>query len=139
MPGLVPGTTSLLGKNDVDGRDEARPRRNKESGQIALAAEPSTFLRFHLCHFEQADEHAKPVPPRQPGEGSGGLGDEGRGLIRPAISRLFVGLRPPLLVRGCGRPATLYLGQKNIQGRVLLRGTLFESATLGRISQLFGR
>jgi hypothetical protein len=111
----------------------------KESGQIALAAEPNTLFRLHLRHLKQADEHAKLVLPCQLGQASGGLGDKRRSLIGSAISRLFVGLRPSPLARGWARPATLCFDQKNIQCRVLLKGTLFESATLGRISQLFGR
>jgi hypothetical protein len=111
----------------------------KESGQIALASEPNTLFRFHLRHLKQTDEDAKPVPPCQLGQVSGDLSDERRSLVGSAISRLFVGLRPTPLARGGARPATLYLGQKNIQCRVLVTDTLFESATLGRISQLFGR
>ena len=46
---------------------------------------PDALFRFHLRHLEQTDQHAEPVTPRQPGQLGGNIGNEGRGLVRPAI------------------------------------------------------
>src|ERR1700730_7505072 len=57
-------------------------------------------------------EQIESVAPRQPGEIRRCLGDEGRGLIRPALSTRFLGSRTSLRVFGRALWAALDLGQK---------------------------
>jgi hypothetical protein len=55
------------------------------SGQIAFAAKPQVFRRFHLRHLQEVAKHLEPVTPRQPRQLDKVLRDQRRGLIRPAI------------------------------------------------------
>jgi len=59
--------------------------RRRGLRQIAFAAKPQVFRRFHLRHLEQVAEHLEPVTPRQPRQLDEVFRDQGRGLIRPAI------------------------------------------------------
>jgi hypothetical protein len=85
--------------------------------QIAFAAQPDALFGFHLRHFEQTDQHAELVTPRDPSQLGGGLRDEGCGLIRPAILRIIGSRTPP----GCGRSPAACLGQKITSNRCLLK------------------
>ena len=48
------------------------------------------FVGVELCHPEQMDQHVELMPPRQLDQIAQGLGDEGGGLVRPAIAPCFV-------------------------------------------------
>jgi hypothetical protein len=66
---------------------DAKARRFPDSllRQIAFAAKPQVFRRFHLRHLQQMAEHLEPVTPRQARELDEVLRDQGHGLVRPAI------------------------------------------------------
>lgn len=113
------------------------PDRGRASRQVPLATEPQAFLGFELGHLEQKIEHVELVPSRQRSQFRGRLGNEGCGLVRPAIARWAVASRTPApaLVRASS-PAT-GLDQNNIQCRESLIDTPFKCATIGSKSQLF--
>jgi hypothetical protein len=110
-------------KKDVDGRDE--PGHDIPSRQLALAAKPDPVLRFHLRHLEQTHQHAEPVTPRYPRKVGGSFGNEGRGLIRPAIPQRIVGSRTPVPARGWACSPAPCLGQKIASNGCLMRKCAF--------------
>jgi hypothetical protein len=87
------------------------------------------FLGLQLRHPEEMTEQIKPVASRQPREIRRGLGDEGRGLIRPALSTWFLGSRTSLRAFGCALWA-LGLGQKITSNPVYYRRIPFMRAQL---------
>jgi hypothetical protein len=68
------------GARDGAGLNDAMPLR-----QIAFAAKPQVFRRFHLRHLQEVAEHLEPVTPRQPRQLDEVLRDQRRGLVGPAI------------------------------------------------------
>jgi hypothetical protein len=67
-----------------------RDSRHTRLRQTPLAAKPEALLGFQLRHPEQEAQHLEPVAPRQPRQIGRGLGNEGRGLIRPTIQTRFI-------------------------------------------------
>jgi hypothetical protein len=77
------------------------------------------------------------VLPRDPSQLGDGFRNECRGLVRPAIPHGIIGSRTPIPALGCAGPPAPCLSQKSYtQPRILLKDTLFESATTERNLQL---
>lgn len=61
-----------------------------------LAPGPQPLFGLELRHPEQMAEHFQPVALRQLDQFGNGLGDEGYGLIRTALTTSFMGWRFPI-------------------------------------------
>jgi hypothetical protein len=121
-------------------RRDDRSVRNPSSRQFALAAQPHPLLGFELRHPQEVAENVEPMTTGQLDQFGNGFRNEGDGLIRAALLPLWlIGLRPPISDRSLSLSAAPHLGQKScIQIHLIwIENTLFESATLGRISQLY--
>ena len=85
---------------------------------------------LQLGHPQEMTEQIESVAPRQPREIRRRLGDEGRGLIRPALSARFLGSRTSLRAFGRALWAALDLGQKSYIQTVYYRNILLIRAQL---------
>ena len=134
------GNTEVKPKPERNSAGVSRPERRCALRQIALAAQPDALVRFHLRHLEQRGEHVELVAPRYPREVGDGLCNEGRGLVRSALSGRIIGSRTLIAARGWPRSPARFFAQNSCSKihpvAYFLKATIFESATLGRISQL---
>jgi hypothetical protein len=97
------------------------------------------FLGFQLRHPQEVTEHLEPVALRQQGQIGDVLCDERRGLIGSAIADGFIGARRPIFANGCAPPpVAFFLGQElHPTFCLFIKIFSFQSATMGRILQLF--
>jgi len=109
------------------------------SRKPGFAAQPDVFVGFQLRHPQETAEHLEPMALRQPGQIGDGFRDKSRGLIGPAIAARLIGAPGPIFASGYARPpVAFFLGQKPTSDVVSFKKIYpFQSATMGRILQLF--
>jgi len=90
---------------------------------MALASNAYVFLRFHLRHFEQGDEHFEFVTPRELDQIGSRLRNESYGFIRTAVAGWIAGVRTAIPVFGMVKPTCLRLLQNQglLQNHVQFR------------------